>query len=162
MRPSGSAIFPKILFITRSAVIAALYVSLVLVFQPISFGPVQFRVAEALTLLPVLWPEAIPGLFAGCMIANLFGGFGLWDIFLGSFATLAEAVLSRAAPNIYLSAAAPVVINGLVVGWYLSFITGTPLFFSVFYVAAGEAMACYALGVQLIKLLSRVKFAEKK
>lgn len=155
MKLRDGAMFPKILFITRGAVIAALYVSLVLVFQPISFGPVQFRVAEALTLLPVLWPEAIPGLFVGCMIANLFGGFGLWDIFLGSFATLAAAVLSRAAPNIYLSAAAPVVVNGLIVGWYLSFITETPLFFSIFYVAAGEAMACYALGVPLIKLLRK-------
>jgi uncharacterized membrane protein len=142
--------------ITRGAAIAALYVALVLAFQPISFGPVQFRVAEALTLLPVMWLEAIPGLFVGCLIANIFGGLGLWDIFLGSAATLAAAVISRFAPNILLAAAAPVAVNGLIVGWYLSFITDTPFVIAAVYVALGEAMACYALGIPLVKLLKRV------
>jgi uncharacterized membrane protein len=125
--------------ITRAAVIAALYVALVLVFQPVSFGPVQFRVAEALTLLPFLMPEAIPGLFVGCLIANVFGGFGLLDIVLGSAATLAAAFLTFRAPNKWLAAIAPVAVNGLVVGAYLSFLTGMPIYLSVAYVALGEA-----------------------
>jgi uncharacterized membrane protein len=152
----------KILMITKGAAIAALYIALVLAFQPISYGPVQFRVAEGLTLLPVLWIEAIPGLFVGCLIANIFGGFGLWDIFLGSTATLVAAAISRYAPNLLLSAAAPVVVNGLVVGWYLSFITNTPFVLTAIYVAAGEAIACYALGIPLVKLLKRVLLSPKK
>ncbi|MDR1943358.1 MAG: QueT transporter family protein [Synergistaceae bacterium] len=142
--------------ITRGAVIASLYVALTLIFQPISFGVVQFRVAEALTLLPVLWLEAVPGLFVGCLIANIFGGLGLWDIFLGSAATLTAAVLTRFAPTLPLAAASPVVVNGLVVGWYLSFITDTPFIITAAYVAAGEAAACFALGIPLIKLLKKI------
>jgi uncharacterized membrane protein len=138
---------------TRGAVIAALYAVLVLIFEPISFGPVQFRVAEALTLLPCLWFEAIPGLFVGCMIANIFGGMGPWDIFLGSAATLIAAILTYAAPNRLMAATAPVVINGLIVGWYLSFIVGMPAPLSMFYVASGEGVACYALGIPLIKFI---------
>lgn len=146
----------RTIMITRGAVIAALYVVLVLAFQPISYGPVQFRVAEALTLLPYLWLEAVPGLFVGCLIANVYGGLGLWDVILGSLATLAAAALTRISPNRYLAAGAPVLVNGLVVGWYLSVIADVPIYFSMLYVAAGEAMACYALGLPLVRLLERV------
>ena len=149
----------KTAMITRGAIIAALYVVVVMIFQPISFGPVQFRVAEALTLLPFLWPEAIPGLFVGCLIANLFGGLGPWDIFLGSGATLIAAALTwRAAKsgNILLAATWPVLVNGVVVGGYLSVIAAMPWLFSMLYVAAGEAMACYALGIPLVRLLRRL------
>jgi uncharacterized membrane protein len=152
----------KILMITRGAAIGALYVALVLTFQPISFGPVQFRVAEALTLLPVLWAEAIPGLFVGCLIANMFGSLGPLDIFLGSAATLIAAVISRYAPSLPLAAASPVVVNGLIVGCYLSFITDTPCLMAAVYVAVGEAMACYALGIPLVKFLERTKLIQKK
>ena len=60
--------------------IAALYAALTVALSPLSFGPVQFRVAEALTLLPFFMPEAIPGLFIGCFLSNIAGGFGLIDI----------------------------------------------------------------------------------
>lgn len=152
----------RILIITRGSIIAALYVVLVIAFQPISFGPVQFRVAEALTLLPFLWLEAVPGLFIGCMIANVFGGLGVWDIFVGSAATLAAAILSYVSPNPFWAATAPVAINGLVVGWYLSFIMEVPFYFSMAYVAAGEAMVCYFLGIPLIKWLGRTPLLQKK
>lgn len=59
-------------FLAKSALVAALYALLVLAFAPLSFGPVQFRVAEALTLLPWLFPEAVLGLFVGCLVSNLF------------------------------------------------------------------------------------------
>jgi uncharacterized membrane protein len=154
----------KTLALTRGSGIAALYVALVIAFQPISFGPVQFRVAEALTLLPVLWAEAIPGLFVGCLVANIFGGLGFLDILLGSVATLVAAVLTRYAPDVTLAAASPVAVNGIVVGWYLSIITETPFIAAVFYVAAGEAMVCFALGIPLIKALKRMDlhFVDKK
>ena len=63
-----------------SGMIAALYAALTVALSPLSFGPVQFRVAEALTLLPFFMPEAIPGLFIGCFLSNIAGGFGLIDI----------------------------------------------------------------------------------
>ena len=69
----------KTMFIVRSAVIAALYAALTLALYPISFGAVQFRVSEALTLLPIVMPEAIPGLFVGCLVSNLIGSATPWD-----------------------------------------------------------------------------------
>ena len=84
----------KALFITQAAVIAALYVVLVVIFNYISFGPIQFRVAEALTILPYFTPAAIPGLFIGCILANVIGGAVVWDIIFGSIATLIGAVFT--------------------------------------------------------------------
>ena len=84
---------PKVLRITQGAVITALYVVLTMVFAPISFGPVQVRIAEALCILPMFTPAAIPGLFIGCLIANLIGGGIILDVIFGSIATLIGAVL---------------------------------------------------------------------
>ena len=64
----------KVTFLTQAAVIAAIYVVLTIIFAPFSFGEVQVRISEALTILPFFTPAAIPGLFVGCIIANLFGG----------------------------------------------------------------------------------------
>ena len=69
---------------TRIALFAAVYAALTIALAPISYGPVQFRVSEAMTVLPALFPEAAPGLFIGCFIANLFGGNGALDVIFGS------------------------------------------------------------------------------
>ncbi len=76
--------------IARAGVIACLYVSLTLAFQPIGYGPIQARISECLCILPLFYAEAIPALFIGCIIANIFGG-GIYDILLGSLATLLAA-----------------------------------------------------------------------
>ncbi|MDN5336082.1 MAG: hypothetical protein PWR02_1108 [Synergistales bacterium] len=139
----------------RAALIAAAYALLVIFFAPLSYGPVQVRIAEALTLLPWLWVEAVPGLFLGCLIANLFGGFGLIDVIFGSSATLVAAVMTRMMPNKVLAAAPPVVINALVVGGYLSYLTEVSFPFAAMYVGVGQAIACYALGLPLLAALER-------
>ena len=81
----------KVLFMAQAAMIAALYVALTYVFAPISFSEVQVRIAEALTILPVFTPAAIPGLFIGCLLGNIMGGALVPDILLGSLATLIGA-----------------------------------------------------------------------
>ena len=80
-----------------TAMIAAIYAALTLGLQAISFGPVQFRVSEALTLLPILFPQAIPGLTLGCLISNLFSPLGatVYDVVFGTLATLVAAILTR-------------------------------------------------------------------
>ena len=143
-------------FLARSALIAALYALLVLAFAPLSFGPVQFRVAEAMTLLPWLFPEAIPGLFVGCLVSNLFGGLGIVDMVFGSLATLAAAWLTRRMPNLIWAAVPPVLVNALVVGTYLSFLLDVPLGATILYVGLGEAGVCFLLGVPLATLLGRL------
>ena len=81
----------KVQFIVEAAAIAAIYVVLTVVFSAISFGEVQLRFSEALTILPYFTPAAIPGLFVGCLIGNLFGGAIPLDIIFGSLATLIGA-----------------------------------------------------------------------
>ena len=152
----------KISLVTRGAVVAALYAALTLIFQPISYGPYQVRVSEALTLTPALWPEAIPGLFVGCFIANVLGGYGPWDIFLGSAATLLAAFLTRKAKNDFLAAASPVVVNALVVGLYMSHVTGMPTLMWMLNVGLGETIACFVLGIPLLRFLRRARFSGQK
>ena len=83
-------------FLTEAAVIGAIYVVLTLLFAPLSYGEIQIRFSEALTILPFFTPAAIPGLFVGCIIANLFGGAIPVDIIFGSIATLIGAVFTPA------------------------------------------------------------------
>ena len=154
----------KYRFTTRSLVrgglIAALYVVLTMIFQPISFGAIQFRIAEALTLLPILTVDAVPGLFIGCLIANAMGG-GVWfDVALGSVATLLAAICTRkyrAKPP--LAALFPTIFNGLIVGpvVYFAYVRapGDPvsvptLLFNMSTVAFGELVVCYVLGLPMI------------
>ena len=143
--------------LSRGALIGALYAVLTITLAPISYGPVQFRVSEALTLLPFYLPEAIPGLFAGCIFADFFGGYGLPDMVFGSLATLVAAVLSRKSPNIWLAALWPVVSNMLIIGTMLHVLIGeeAPLIATCLYVGLGEAGACYFIGVPLMKILER-------
>ena len=145
--------------IARSGMIAALYVVLTLLFQPISFGPVQFRVSEALTVLPILTHDAVPGLFIGCLLANLLGG-GVWfDVVLGSIATLLAALCMRKLRDKpFLAALFPTIFNGLIVGpvVYFAFVhapgsavNGFALLSTAGSVALGEWVVCYALGLPL-------------
>lgn len=152
--------------LTRAAIIAALYLLLTFALQAISFGAVQFRIAEALMLLPVLTVDAVPGLFIGCLLGNLLGG-GVWyDVLLGSLATLLAAMAVRRLRNRSLLAAAmPTVFNGLIVGpiVYLAYVRAPGeaiqwalLYSSMATVALGEVVVCYVLGLPLLKVLRRL------
>ena len=95
MRESNKNVY----LIVHGAAIAAIYVALTMIFAPISFGPVQFRISEALCVLPFFTPAAVPGLFIGCLLSNLFCGSAMLDVVFGSLATLIGAVGSCAATN---------------------------------------------------------------
>ena len=98
--------------LTRAALIAALYTALTLLLAPISYGQIQIRLSECLTLLPVLLPEAIHALTVGCLLANILGGCSIFDIVLGTLATLLAAVCTRLLrQNRMLAAAMPRPLN---------------------------------------------------
>ena len=140
-----------------AAVIGALYAALTVAFAPISYGAVQFRIAEAFTLLPVLLPQAIPGLAVGCLVANLIGGYGIWDVIFGTLATLIAAVLTYGLrKNVWLAAVPPVAVNAVVIGLLLHFVLQLPLLPTVATVGLGQLAVVYVLGVPLILALSRV------
>ena len=150
--------FKSTAFITRAAIIAALYVVLTLVFAPISFSEVQVRISEALTILPFFTPAAIPGLFIGCLIANILGGAVLPDIIFGSIATLLGALGSYALrKNRFLVTLPPVIANTIIVPLVLRFAYGVnlPMWILVLSIAAGEAISCIGLGSALIAVLKR-------
>lgn len=151
----------KALFITQAAVIAALYVVLVVVFNYISFGPIQFRVAEALTILPYFTPAAIPGLFIGCILANVIGGAVVWDIIFGSIATLIGAVFTYLLRNKskFLAPLPPVLANTIIVPWVLKYAYGAEemVWFMAVTVGIGEILACYVLGMILLFALNKVR-----
>ena len=151
----------KALFITQAAVIAALYVVLVVVFNYISFGPIQFRVAEALTILPYFTPAAIPGLFIGCILANVIGGAVIWDIIFGSIATLIGAVFTYLLrkKSKFLAPLPPVLANTIIVPWVLKYAYGAEemVWFMAVTVGIGEILACYVLGMILLFALNKVR-----
>lgn len=141
---------PEILKITQGAVIAALYVVLTLIFAPISFGPLQVRIAEALTILPMFTAAAVPGLFVGCILANILGGAIIWDVVFGSLATLIGAWLGyMLRSNRWLVPIPAIAANTLIVPFVLKYgygFTDIPLPLLVVYIAAGEIAGCYILG----------------
>ena len=151
----------KILFLTQAAMIAAVYVVLTCVFSAFSFGEVQVRIAEALTILPVFTPAAVPGLFIGCLIGNIFGGAILPDILLGSLATLAGAVgtrlLRRKSP--VLCTLPPILSNTVVVLLVLRYAYGIrmPIPFLMLTVGIGEVVGCGVLGFLLYQVLKKYR-----
>ncbi len=147
--------------IAQGGVIAALYIVLTALFAPISFGDVQLRVSEALTLLPVLSPVSIPGLFVGCFLSNLLFGQPWQDVVFGSLATLLAAILTyKLRRNLWLAAAMPVLVNGVVIGLMLSVLYQLPALMTMLTVALGEAVVCYVLGVPMIRLI-RARFGDR-
>lgn len=145
--------------IIQAAIIGSVYAALTIVLAPVSYGPVQVRVSEAMTVMPAFTPAAVPGLFIGCFVANILGPYGIVDIVCGSFATLAAALVSRRLRDRpFLVPLPPVVFNGIIVGSMLHFAYGVPgLWACMGWVALGQAVACYALGMPLMKLLDRYR-----
>ncbi len=145
------------------AAIAAVYAVLTYLLAPISYGAVQFRVAEAMTLLPILMPEAIPGLFVGCLLANLLGGAGLLDVIFGSLTTLVAAVMTYfLKKNRYVAALPPVILNAVVVGIILHVVNGVELWAAMGYVALGQAGVVYLLGLPLLKAMGKIDLFGKR
>lgn len=143
--------------ILQGAIIAAIYAVLTILLAPISYGPMQVRVSEALTILPALTPAGIPGLFVGCLVSNILGPYGIVDVVVGSAASLLTAIASyRLKEKPLLVPLPPVVFNGVLIGGMLHFAYGFPnLPACMAWVALGQLIACYGLGYPLLKLLKR-------
>ena len=145
-----------------AGIIAGIYAGLTLVLPIPQYHGVQLRVAEAMTLLPFLFPEAIPGLAVGCFLANLLGSPFVLDWIFGTLATLLAALWTRKMPNKWLAALPPVICNAVIVGAVIvySAIAGAGAFWPAFSLNAltvglGELIACYALGIPLINWISK-------
>ncbi len=145
--------------ITTIALIAATYVVLTILFAPLSYNYIQFRISEILTVLPFFTPLAIPGLFLGAIIANLNSPFGLYDVMIGSLATLIAAWFTAKMPNRWLAPLPPVIVNALMIGTLIATLGGIPVSigWAIFYVGIGQLGVCYLLGIPFTFVLERIK-----
>lgn len=156
--------------IAYGAVIAALYTACSLLpgVSAISYGPIQFRIAEALMLLCLFSPSAVVGVTLGCFLANLFTPFGanMFDLVFGTGATLLAALtlyLGRKffQKNIWLAPLPVTLFNALIVGSYLPLLlTDEPMavWYCMLTVGLGELAVCYVLGLPLAKLAEKKNF----
>lgn len=152
--------------LTMAAMIAALYTALGYFGSlfSLTFGVVQVRFAEALTVLPYFFPAAAPGLAVGCFLTNLLSPYGPLDLILGTLATALAAFLTTKMPHRYLAPLPPILCNALILppmwawteigacnsafwsAWGFNLLTFLP----------GQIIACYGLGLLLLKLLPRL------
>ena len=154
--------------LTLAAVVAAVYFVLCYfgnIFQ-FTFGPVQVRLGEALTVLPFLFPATAPGVALGCLLTNVLSPYGPIEMVVGTLATAIAAWLTMKMPRWYLAALPPIVINALLLppmwAWAeAGAVNGAfwaAYWFNLWTFVAGEAIACYVLGTVLLKALPKVKF----
>ena len=150
------------LTLTRAALIAALYVILTFISQMfgLASGVIQIRLSETLTVLPLFYKEAIPGLWIGCIIANILTGCAPWDVVFGSLATLLGAIgtyyIGRKKP--ILGPIFPIISNMVIVPLVLQAVYGVKesFIFLAVTVGIGEVICCGVLGWQLYKALKNV------
>lgn len=154
--------------LTLAGIIAAAYAGLTLGLPIPQYGGVQLRIAEAMTLLPFLFPEATVGLTVGCFLANVLGSPYVLDWVFGTLATFLAAMISARMPNKWLAAVPPVLCNALIVGAeiaYFSVLDGAafgPAFaFNACTVGLGEFIACFALGVPLVAWMAKNPFMQE-
>ena len=146
--------------LTYGAMIAALYVVLTLLAKVFGLdsGAIQVRFSEALCILPVLTPAAIPGLFVGCLLSNLLTGAMVWDVIFGSLATLIGAIFTRKLrEHRYLATLPPIIANTLIIPFVLTYAYGIPggIPYFMLTVGIGEVISCGILGSILFSLLKK-------
>ncbi|MDE6260078.1 MAG: QueT transporter family protein [Oscillospiraceae bacterium] len=158
----------SVLDLVLAAMVAALY-ALLGYFGDIlqlTFGPIQCRIAETLTVLPFLFPATAPGLAIGCLITNLLSPYGPIDVIFGTLATAIAAWLTAKMPRWYLAALPPIIVNAIILppmwAWAEVGAVNTAFWtacgFNAVTFIVGEALACYVLGTVLLKALAQVDY----
>ena len=159
---------------TRAAMVAAIYCVLTLMFQPISYGPVQFRISEALCILPLLFPEAIPALYVGCLLFNLTSPYLLYDVLIGSAVTLLAALatylvgvfLKNEPTKLLLGGLFPILFNAVFIPMIIVFLCGGDSGYASVSIAywtnfgllfLTQAIWVYGLGIPLYFLIKRLR-----
>ena len=150
-------------YITRAAVIAALYTALTLIsfVFGLSSGVIQLRLSEAFALLPILMPEATLGLFVGCLLSNIITGCALWDVIFGSLATLIAAIITRRLKDVRLplivKALPTVLANAIIVPLVLIYTYGADGSYLFFFITVGigELISAGVFGTILFAYVSR-------
>ena len=136
---------------------AAIYAVLTVAMAPISYGAVQLRLSEVMTLLAFVDPVFIPGLVLGNFIANLFSPFGLPDVVFGTLATFIAVFMMSKMKSMLIASFWPTIANGLIIGLELAIFTGAPFVSTALYVALGEFLVVTVLGHPVFKVVMKNK-----
>lgn len=152
--------FKKTRFIAHASIIAALYIVLTYIAAlfGLSGGVIQIRFSEALTVLPAFTPAAVPGLFIGCLLSNIFSGGVIWDVIFGSLATLFGAIGTYSLKRYKcLAPIPPIIANTLIVPFVLRYAYGAPgsIKYFALTVGVGELISCGILGLLLTNALKK-------
>lgn len=147
--------------LVTTALVAAIYATLTLVLGAISYGPIQFRVAEIMVLLPFIKKDYIWGLTIGCFLANIIGPYGVPDIIFGTTATflsvyavyMTSEMMDGKKYALLVSSIWPTVINAIIIGIMLNIFFGLPLMLSMAQVGFGQFVVITIIGVPLYKSL---------
>ena len=142
----------SLVYITEASAIAALYVAITIAIGPLGNATIQCRISEAMCVLPIFTPAAIPGLTIGCLISNVATGCLWQDVLFGTLATLIGAVGARLLRHIWWLTPLPTVVaNTLIVPFVLSYAYGVPdgIPFLMLTVGIGEVISAYVLGIAL-------------
>ena len=162
-------------FIITGALIAAAYAGLTFLSNAfgLAYGPIQLRISEVLTILPVFTPAAIPGLTVGCFIANI-GSFNVADLVFGTFATFIAAVLTYCLRGLkfkqlpLLAFFCPVIINAVIIGFEIAVLflpegySFWGFIISALEVGAGELIVCYVFGIPFYLAVKKYRIFDMK
>lgn len=143
----------KVKKLVKIAITAAVYTVATLAIAPLSYGAIQLRLSEVMTLLAFIDPVYIIGLGLGCAISNLYSPLGIVDVIVGTSATLISVYMISKTKNLLISTLWPTIMNGLIVGAELFFVLNQPFWLSTLYVALGEFVVVTCIGYPLFKLL---------
>lgn len=149
--------------IATLGVVAALYAVITLALSGISYGPIQFRIAEVMVLLPLLGKEYIVALTIGCFLANVIGPYGVPDIIFGTLATFISTYLVYLTGKtmkdkkgcLIIASLWPTIVNAIIIGIMLNQFFGLPLILSMLQVGFGQFVVITILGVPLFSMIEK-------
>ena len=158
------------LYLTRGAMIAAIYVAITWLCSVVglSSGVIQFRISEAMCILPIFFPEAVPALFIGCMLSNIIAGGVIWDIIFGALATLIGAIFARLLRKlperlIWIATVPTLLANAIIVPFVLIYAYGSTdaYFFIAATVGLGE-LVCACIGGTALYFSTKKLFKSRR
>lgn len=148
------------LLATNSA-IAAVYFVLTVLLEPFSYGQIQFRISEILMVLVFINFKVSPGIILGCFTANLFSPLGVWDVVFGTLATvICLGLMFMLKKNIFVALLVPTILGSAIVAVMLMFILGLPFLVTFIYVAIGEGVVLYLIGVPFYYVVQKNEIGE--
>lgn len=152
--------------IAFAGIVAALYAAVTILCAPFSYGAIQFRIAEALTVLCCFSPTAVFGMVIGCIGANVISSVGAFDVLLGAIATLLACLITSKLNRVWLVPLPTIVLNALIIGAEIAFFVDNGAFWPAFAmnalsIAAGEAAVMVLLGIPLLLYLQKSDIGRK-